>query len=172
MSGQCLRSGDYMAARRSGTETRSAQSECPRFQGNRAGVSPAAWGGARSPRVGGWFARPRGVPEPDGEAVASASERDVDVQLVRDPQPQSKPVVRCAAWGGDQACNGVGWAVACVVNGDHNAARRGPDTYGGRRAAVAVGVGDCLGDTDQQVLEDDGMDATAGDLRERVPGIG
>src|SRR6185437_9941842 len=70
------------------------------------------------------------------------------------------------------ACEVIGWAAACVVNGDHDAARRGPDAYGHRRAAVALRVGDCLGDADQQVVERGGGDAAAADLRERVPGIG
>ena len=38
--GQCLRSGSYMAAKRSGTKARSAQSECPRFQGNPGALLP------------------------------------------------------------------------------------------------------------------------------------
>jgi hypothetical protein len=105
------------------------------------------------------------VPEPDSEAVAGVSECDVDVELVRDPQPKSKPVVCGAAWRRDQACQAIGRAVACVVNGDHNAVRRGPDAYGHGRAAVALCVGDCLGDADQQVFEDGGGDAAPADLR-------
>ena len=66
----------------------------------------------------------------------------------------------------------IGWAAAGVVNGDHDAARRGPDAYGRGRAAVALRVGDCLGDADQQVVECGGGEAAAADLRERVPGIG
>jgi hypothetical protein len=79
-------------------------------------------------------------------------ERDADVELVHGPQPQSKPVVRDVAWCGDQACQVIGWTAACVVNGDHDAARCGPDAYGHGRAAVALCVGDCLGDADQQVV--------------------
>jgi hypothetical protein len=112
------------------------------------------------------------VPEPDGEAVVGVAERDVDVELVHDPQPQSKSPVRGAAWRGDQACQAVGGAVAGVVNGDHDAVARGPDAYGRRRAAVALRVGDGFGDADQQVLERGGGDAAGADLRERVPGIG
>src|SRR5579859_8009618 len=66
----------------------------------------------------GRFRSSRQVPEPDGEAVASACERDVDVELVHDPKPQPKPPVRGAAGGGDQACQAVGGAVAGVVDGD------------------------------------------------------
>jgi hypothetical protein len=106
------------------------------------------------------------MPEPNGEAVVGVCERDVDVELVRDPQPKSKPVVRGAAWRGDQAGQTIGWAVAAVVNGDHDAVRRGPDACGRRRAAVAFCVGDCLGDADQQVLDCGGGDAAAADLRE------
>jgi hypothetical protein len=37
---------------------------------------------------------------------------------------------------------------------------------------MAVGVGDCLGDADQQVLDDGAGDVAAGDPRQEVPGVG
>src|SRR5205823_3643984 len=81
-------------------------------------------------------------------------------------------VGRGAGCRGGQACQVVGWAGASVVDGDQDAAWRGPDADGRGRASVAVGVGEGLGDADQQVLEGGGGDAAGGDLRERVPGVG
>src|SRR5436309_10835648 len=110
--------------------------------------------------------------EPDGEAVVGVPERDVDVELVHGPQPKSKSPVRGVARGGGEACQVIGWAAACVVDGDHDAAWWGPDAYGRGRAAVSLGVAGGLGDADQQVVERGGGDAAGADLRERVPGIG
>src|SRR5579859_1350588 len=117
-------------------------------------------------------ARYRPAAEPDGEAIVGMPERDVDVKLVHGPQPKAKSPVRDVAWSGDEACQVIGWAAACVVNGDHDAARGGPDAYGRGRAAVAVCVADCFGDADQQVVERGGGDAAGADPRERVPGFG
>jgi len=50
------------------------------------------------------------VPEPDGEAVMSMPERDVDAELVDDPQPESEPPVADAAGGGNQARQAIGRA--------------------------------------------------------------
>ena len=110
--------------------------------------------------------------EPDREAVVGVPERDVEVELVHDPQPIPKPPVRDAAWSGNEARQAIGWTVAGVVNGDHDTVRRGPDAYGRGRAAVALRVGDGLGDADQQVVDRGGGDASAADPGDRVPGIG
>ncbi len=88
--------------------------------------------------------RDRSAAEPDGEAVIGVPERDVDIELVHGPEPKSKSPVRGVAWSGEEACQAVGWAAAFVVNGDHDAARCGPDAYGRGRAAVALCVADCL----------------------------
>ena len=99
-------------------------------------------------------------------------ERDVDVELVRDPQPHSKVAVRGVAGHGDKACHAVGRALAGVVDGDHDMVGRGPDAHGRGRAAMALHVGDRLGDTNQQVLDDGAGGTAAGDPCQGVPGIG
>src|SRR5215471_21737903 len=101
-----------------------------------------AAGAAWLARRGGRSGRAREVPEPNGEAIIGVPERDVDVKLVHDPQPESKAPVGGAAWRGDQACQAIGGAAAGVVDGDHDAARRGPDAHEHGWAAVALGVGD------------------------------
>ena len=60
------------------------------------------------------------MPEPDGEAVIGVPERDVDAELVHDPWPKSKSPAGDAARGGTEACQAIGWAVACVMNGDRD----------------------------------------------------
>lgn len=99
-------------------------------------------------------------------------ERDVDVELVRDPQPHSKVAVRGVAGHGDKACHAVGRALAGVVDGDHDMVGRGPDAHGRGQTAMALHVGDRLGDTNQQVLDDGAGGTSAGDPCEGVPGIG
>lgn len=60
--------------------------------------------------------------EPGREAVVGIPERDVEVELVNDPQPISKSSVRDAAWSrNNEACQAIGWTGAGVVNGDHDA---------------------------------------------------
>src|SRR5215831_6599378 len=102
--------------------------------------SPAARVAAEgSPSRRGRSRRAWQVPEPDGEPVAGAPERDVEVELVDDPEPEPKSAVGGAACGGDEACQAIGRARAGVVNGDHDSVRSGPDAHGCRRAAVVLG---------------------------------
>ena len=59
------------------------------------------------------------------------------------PSPSRRSVV--LPGGGDGACQAVGWAGAGVVDGDHGAARCGPDAHRRGRAAVALCVAEGLG---------------------------
>src|SRR5262249_36627827 len=81
------------------------------------------------------------VPEPDGEPVAGALERDVDVELVDDPEPQSKAAVGGAACGGGEGRGVICRGPSRGVDRGHDALPRRPPSPRGRRAGGVPGVG-------------------------------
>jgi len=87
-------------------------------------------------------------------------------------EPQPEFCVGEITGRGDQACPGMGWAAAVVVNLDHDAVRPGPDTDRCRPVAVQHRVVDRFGRPEQQVVEDRAGDTAAADPGKRVPDRG
>jgi len=97
-------------------------------------------------------------------------ERNPDVELMHEPQASSRA---CGTVGRrNQPCQRIGGAMTIVVNVDHDAVRRGPDTDRCRGVAIQQGVGDDLGGSNQQIVKDRlGQTATA-DQRKGAAGRG
>ena len=88
---------------------------------------------------------------------------------MREPQPKSRV---CIVGRGGQAGQRIGRAGPVVVNVDHDAVRCGPDTNRCRGVAIQQCVGDRLGSSNQQVVNDCLGEAATADPGKGVAGFG
>ena len=109
----------------------------------------------------------RPAAQSDGESVVTMDERHINVELVRQPQPEA--MVSGEVGRGDQACEGIGRTAAIIVNVHHDTAWCGPDANRRRWLTVQQCVADRLGGADQQVVKRRVRDAAATNQRKRAP---